>query len=208
MIYVNYKVCTRVDNPPPEVDKDHEILRDYWVIDGDNYVHKYVVVELVDNPPEYDPEHQRLEDLGWHINEEETQKIHDYRVITIIDNGPEGELPPNHHWETHEERISETEIKIVYVAVPNQVLVISKMYLEIEIAKRGLLEKFDQFIDQLQLPVDDQGHTIPARRLYAQANVLKDDNPYFSAVFTQACAALGITEEEGREILKAAEARD
>lgn len=57
--------------------------------------------------------------------------------------------------------------------------IFSKMYLELALFKVGLLEAVDNFIDS-QTITNEQGQTLPLRRLYNTALTFSDNNEYFS----------------------------
>lgn len=56
--------------------------------------------------------------------------------------------------------------------------VFSKMYLELALFKLGLLSAVDAFIDSQQI-TNEQGQTMPLRRLYDTALTFSEDNEYF-----------------------------
>ena len=78
--------------------------------------------------------------------------------------------------------------------------VFSKMYLELALFKAGLLEAVDNFIDS-QTITNEQGQTLPLRRLYDTALTFSEDNEYFDKFKSELQAILGLTDEQVEEIL-------
>ena len=78
--------------------------------------------------------------------------------------------------------------------------IFSKMYLELALFKAGLLEAVDNFIDS-QTITNEQGQTLPLRRLYNTALTFSDNNEYFSQFSTALQAQLGLTDEQVNAIL-------
>ena len=80
----------------------------------------------------------------------------------------------------------------------------SKLALEDELFKRGLLEKLDQFVDS-QTITNDHGQEMPLRRKYSTANEFRDDHPVFKLFYETAKEILGVTDEDAQDILDTAE---
>ena len=88
-------------------------------------------------------------------------------------------------------------------SIPEQnTRVFSKMYLELALFKAGLLEAVDNFIDQ-QTITNEQGQTLPLRRLYDTALILSEDNEYFNQSKTAIQEQLDLTDEYVETILNA-----
>ena len=88
-------------------------------------------------------------------------------------------------------------------SIPEQnTRVFSKMYLELALFKAGLLEAVDNFIDQ-QTSTNEQGQTLPLRRLYDTALILSEDNEYFNQFKTAIQEQLDLTDEYVETILNA-----
>ena len=86
-------------------------------------------------------------------------------------------------------------------SIPEQnTRVFSKMYLELALFKAGLLEAVDNFIDQ-QTITNEQGQTLPLRRLYDTALTFSEDNEYFDKFKSELQTILGLTDEQVEEIL-------
>ena len=86
-------------------------------------------------------------------------------------------------------------------SIPEQnTRVFSKMYLELALFKAGLLEAVDNFIDS-QTITNEQGQTLPLRRLYDTALTFSEDNEYFNKFKSELQAILGLTDEQVEEIL-------
>ena len=84
--------------------------------------------------------------------------------------------------------------------------VFSKMYLELALFKAGLLAQVDQFIDSQSI-TNEQGQTMPLRRLYDTALTFSEDNEYFGQFKTALQAQLGLADEQVEEILAASIAK-
>ena len=81
-------------------------------------------------------------------------------------------------------------------SIPEQnTRVFSKMYLELALFKAGLLEAVDNFIDQ-QTITNEQGQTLPLRRLYDTALILSEDNEYLNQFKTAIQEQLDLTDDE------------
>ena len=78
--------------------------------------------------------------------------------------------------------------------------VFSKMYLELALFKAGLLEAVDNFIDS-QTITNEQGQTLPLRRLYDTALTFSEDNEYFDKFKSELQTILGLTDGQVEEIL-------
>lgn len=76
----------------------------------------------------------------------------------------------------------------------------SKMYLEDELFKRGLLDTVDAFIDSQEIS-NDFGQKMPLRRKYDTALVFSEDHPSFVQFYTAIKTMLGLTDEDAEEIL-------
>ena len=86
-------------------------------------------------------------------------------------------------------------------SIPEQTTrVFSKMYLELALFKAGLLEAVDNFIDS-QTITNEQGQTLPLRRLYDTALTFSEDNEYFNKFKSELQTILGLTDEQVEEIL-------
>ena len=86
-------------------------------------------------------------------------------------------------------------------SIPEQnTRVFSKMYLELALFKAGLLEAVDNFIDS-QTITNEQGQTLPLRRLYDTALTFSEDNEYFDKFKSELQTILGLTDEQVEEIL-------
>ena len=86
-------------------------------------------------------------------------------------------------------------------SIPEQnTRVFSKMYLELALFKAGLLEAVDNFIDS-QTITNEQGQTLPLRRLYDTALTFSEDNEYFNKFKSELQTILGLTDEQVEEIL-------
>ena len=86
-------------------------------------------------------------------------------------------------------------------SIPEQTTrVFSKMYLELALFKAGLLEAVDNFIDS-QTITNEQGQTLPLRRLYDTALTFSEDNEYFDKFKSELQTILGLTDEQVEEIL-------
>lgn len=84
--------------------------------------------------------------------------------------------------------------------------VFSKMYLELALFKLGLLSAVDAFIDSQSI-TNEQGQTMPLRRLYDTALTFSEDNEYFSQFKAAMQAAVGLSDEQVEAILAASVAR-
>ena len=88
-------------------------------------------------------------------------------------------------------------------SIPEQnTRVFSKMYLELALFKAGLLEAVDNFIDS-QTIINENGQTLPLRRLYDTALILSEDNEYFNQFKTAIQEQLDLTDEYVETILTA-----
>lgn len=76
------------------------------------------------------------------------------------------------------------------------------MYLELALFKAGLLSQVDNFIDSQSI-TNEQGQTMPLRRMYDTALTFSEDNEYFSQFKTALQAQLGLTNEQVEAILAA-----
>ena len=86
-------------------------------------------------------------------------------------------------------------------SIPEQnTRVFSKMYLELALFKARLLEAVDNFIDS-QTITNEQGQTLPLRRLYDTALTFSEDNEYFDKFKSELQTILGLTDEQVEEIL-------
>ena len=86
-------------------------------------------------------------------------------------------------------------------SIPEQnTRVFSKMYLELALFKAGLLEAVDNFIDS-QTITNEQGQTLPLRRLYDTALTFSEDNEYFDKFKSELQTILGLTDGQVEEIL-------
>lgn len=84
--------------------------------------------------------------------------------------------------------------------------VFSKMSLELALFKAGLLQAADKFIDSQSI-TNEQGQTMPLRRLYDTALTFSEDNEYFSQFKAAMQAAVGLSDEQVEAILAASVAR-
>ena len=80
------------------------------------------------------------------------------------------------------------------------------MYLELALFKAGLLQAADAFIDSQQI-TNEQGQTMPLRRLYDTALTFSEDNEYFSQFKAAMQSAVGLSDEQVEAILAASVAR-
>ena len=80
------------------------------------------------------------------------------------------------------------------------------MYLELALFKAGLLAQVDNFIDSQSI-TNEQGQTMPLRRMYDTALTFSEDNEYFSQFKTALQAQLGLTNEQVEAILTASVAK-
>lgn len=71
--------------------------------------------------------------------------------------------------------------------------VFSKMYLELALFKAGLLAQVDSFIDSQSI-TNEQGQTMPLRRLYDTALTFSEDNEYFGQFKSELQTILGLTD--------------
>ena len=86
-------------------------------------------------------------------------------------------------------------------SIPEQnTRVFSKLYLELALFKAGLLEAVDNFIDS-QTITNEQGQTLPLRRLYDTALTFSEDNEYFNKFKSELQTILGLTDGQVEEIL-------
>ena len=76
------------------------------------------------------------------------------------------------------------------------------MYLELALFKAGLLAQVDNFIDSQSI-TNEQGQTMPLRRMYDTALTFSEDNEYFSQFKTALQVQLGLTNEQVDAILAA-----
>ncbi len=76
------------------------------------------------------------------------------------------------------------------------------MYLELAIFNAGLLEQVDDFIDSQSI-ANEQGQTMPLRRLYDTALTFSEDNKYFSQFKDAIQKQLGLSDEQVEAILAA-----
>ena len=84
--------------------------------------------------------------------------------------------------------------------------VFSKMYLELALFKLGLLSAVDAFIDSQSI-TNEQGQTMPLRRLYDTALTFSEDNEYFGQFKAALQTQLGLADEQVEEILAASVAK-
>ena len=80
------------------------------------------------------------------------------------------------------------------------------MYLELALFKAGILAQVDSFIDSQSI-TNEQGQTMPLRRMYGTALTFSENNEYFSQFKTALQAQLGLTNEQVEEILAASVAK-
>lgn len=80
------------------------------------------------------------------------------------------------------------------------------MYLELALFKAGLLAQVDNFIDSQSI-TNEQGQTMPLRRMYDTALTFSEDNEYFSQFKTALQVQLGLTNEQVEAILAASVAK-
>ena len=131
----------------------------------------------------------------------------------IVDEMPDTPTEEGFHWEAVGEEETDDAIIIKYEQVadppvpPPPPVIYSKLYLEIALAKRGLLDKFDAWLNAAEIPLDAEGATMPAKRLYDRANDLASDNPLFSTVLASVQAALDVDDATRDAILAEGEAR-
>ena len=84
--------------------------------------------------------------------------------------------------------------------------VFSKMYLELALFKAGLLQAADTFIDSQSI-TNEQGQTMPLRRLYDTALTFSEDNEYFGQFKAALQTQLGLADEQVEAILAASIAK-
>ena len=178
--------------------------------------HETEIVRVAVDKPEVDEtvwpeEPYRVISDDW----EETDDSFVRHVVAkhVVDVVPEEEPAEGYHWEAVGEDETETEIIIRYEQVENPPappappVILSKLYLEIALAKRGLLERFDAWLDETQLPLDESGASMPARRLYQTANDLSTDNTLYSSALALVQEALGVDDETRDAIIEESVAR-
>ena len=131
----------------------------------------------------------------------------------LIDRSSPQEPPPEgHHYEASGYTETDTEVHVHWVVVEDTPVpqpsgrVFSKMYLELALFKSGLLPAVDDFIDS-QTITNEQGQTMPLRRLYDTALTFSEDNEYFSQFKTAIQQTLGVSDEQLEEILSASVAK-
>ena len=200
----------RVNKETPAVPEGYRRASLKWV-ERDNTI----VREAVDKPEVdetvWPEEPYRIISDGW----EETDEAFVRHVVVkhVVDVVPEEEPAEGYHWEAVGEEETETEIIIKYEQVENPPappappIVLSKLYLEIALAKRGLLDRFDAWLDEAQIPLDESGATMPARRLYKTANDLSTDNPLYSSALSLVQEALGVDDATRDAIIEESVAR-
>ena len=76
----------------------------------------------------------------------------------------------------------------------------SKLKLEDELFKRGLLSTLDAFIDSQEI-TNEFGQKMPLRRKYDTALTFSDEHPLFLQFIEVAKQVLGIDDETAKEIL-------
>lgn len=96
-----WNVLTIVDCDAPAIMEDEEIVRDYWLETEDEFVHKYVVVKVVDEEPEL-ADDQVVVSSEWILDEAAGTKTKVYSVRTKVDSTPvleEGQTIVSDWWE-------------------------------------------------------------------------------------------------------------
>lgn len=146
---------------------------------------------------------------------EETEDSFVRHVVAkhIVDEMPDTPTEEGFHWEAVGEEETDDAIIIKYEQVqdppvpPPPPTIYSKLYLEIALARRGLLDKFDAWLNSAEIPLDPEGSTMSAKRLYDRANELASDNALFSTVLASVQAALEVDDATRDAILAEGEAR-
>lgn len=197
----HYEVRKIVDHEPPELAENQFINSEFWSDDGVTREHIYDVWTRIDQKPEYDEATQRLIDDGeWEENPETKTITHKYVVKNIVDNKPEDDPDGNFYYVEDGEEETDTEIIKKYKKVEKVWRVFSKLSIEACMFEMGLLDRFDAFIDGLEI-TNKFGQTVKLRRFYDQANDLKENHEFFKPYYHGALTALGLTEEQGECIL-------
>ena len=80
------------------------------------------------------------------------------------------------------------------------------MYLELALFNAGLLTQVDAFIDSQSI-TNEQGQTMPLRRLYDTALTFSEDNKYFGQFKDALQTQLGLADEQVEAILATSIAR-
>lgn len=195
-----YEVRTVVD-VMPTLEENQFIANDHWDDDGTTMTHVYEVWNRFDEKPTYDEATQRLIDTEeWDEFPEEKCVRRRYIVKDVIDEKPEDDPEGNFYFVEDGEEETDTQIIKKYKRVEKVWRVFSKLSLEMALFGIGKLDAYDAFIDSLEIP-NEFGQKVPLRRFYNQANDLKENHKLFKPFYAQALAAIGLTEEQGEEIL-------
>ena len=195
-----YEVRLIVDELP-ELDESHFVNYEWWDDDGITRTHRYDVWELRDDPrPEVDETENRVTDLGIVDDPENHRRGRQWLVRPIVRNKPEDDPDGDFKWVEDGEEDLGDRIEIKYRRVDKVWRRISKLALESALFKLGLLDRFDAFIDSIEIE-NDLGQKVKARRFYDQANELRERHPLFKPYYAAGLKALGLTEDEGDALL-------
>ena len=195
-----YEVRKVVDEMPALEDNQF-IAEEHWDDDGTTLTHVFVVWTRIDEKPAYDEKTQRLIDTEeWDEFPEEKCVRRRYIVKNIVDNKPEDDPDGNFYYVADGEEETDTEIIKKYKKVDKVWRVFSKLSIEACMFELGLLDRYDAFIDGLEI-TNKFGQTVKLRRFYDQANDLKENHAFFKPYYNGALTALGLTEEQGEHIL-------
>lgn len=201
MIRTFYYKVRKVVDEMPTLEENQFIANEHWDDDGTTMTHVYEVWNRIDEKPTYDEATQRLFDTEeWDEFPEEKCVRRRYIVKDIVDEKPEDDPEGNFYFVEDGEEETETQIIKKYKRVEKVWRVFSKLSLEMALFGIGKLDAFDAFIDSLEIP-NEFGQKVPLRRFYNQANDLKENHKLFKPFYAQALAAIGLTEEQGEEIL-------
>lgn len=196
-----YEVRNFVDAGAPELDEAHFVYADYWNDDGVNYTHVYDVWELKDDPrPDVNEDNNRVIDLGEVDDTEAKTRGKKWLVKPIVRNKPDDDPDGNFKWVEDHEVDKGSEIEIIYRKVIKVWRRISKLKLEAAAFQMGILEKYDAYIDSIEI-TNEFGQKVSARRFYDQANDLLESHPLFKPYYMAGLAAMGLTEAQGDALL-------
>ena len=129
--------------------------------------------------------------------EEEYNAIGYYRNGIEPPNPPEGKVVSSVHYSI-QDNIVVAEYE--YEDAPIPVRTFSKLRLEDELFKRGLLDKLDAFINSQEVE-NEFGQKMPLRRKYDTALTFNDDHPLFKQFVEVAKQVLKIDDDTAEEIL-------
>lgn len=195
-----YEVRLIVDEAP-ELDDSHFVHSEWWDDDGVTRTHYYDVWELRDDPrPELDESLNRIDDLGVVDDPENRTRGRRWLVRPIVRNKPDDDPDGNFKWVEDGEEDLGDRIEIKYRRVDKVWRRVSKLALEAALFQMGLLERWDAFIDAIEIE-NDLGQKVGARRFYNQANELRENHPMFKPYYAKGLKALGLTEEQGDALL-------